>query len=217
MRCRLPRSHGTSMHLIRRLRCLVPSLLVAVAIGDAARMPARRRPAHVTAELVADATALVPGHDGHARAASRDRAAAGTPTGAIRANPACRRRSPGGCRPAFAAGDIVWPAPRALPAGPLVNYGYEGEVFHLVPISVPADANAGGNAVARGPRGLARLQGNVHSGGRGSHARIARRRRRRRRRDGTTRWRRRARRCPRAAGRMAGKRRRLPDRRSRCS
>ena len=30
------------------------------------------------------------------------------------------------------AGPIEWPAPHALPVGPLVNYGYEGEVLHLV-------------------------------------------------------------------------------------
>ena len=36
------------------------------------------------------------------------------------------------------AGAIQWPAPKALPAGPLVNYGYEGEVLHLVDIDVPA-------------------------------------------------------------------------------
>src|SRR6185312_10307287 len=40
----------------------------------------------------------------------------------------------------YAAGDIEWPAPRALPAGPLMNYGYEGEVLHLVPLTVPANA-----------------------------------------------------------------------------
>ena len=45
--------------------------------------------------------------------------------------------------PGYVAGDIVWPAPRALPAGPLVNYGYEGEVFHLVPLSVASSAVAG--------------------------------------------------------------------------
>ena len=34
-----------------------------------------------------------------------------------------------------AAGPIEWPAPRALPVGPLVNYGYEGEVLHLVTLT----------------------------------------------------------------------------------
>jgi thiol:disulfide interchange protein DsbD len=34
-------------------------------------------------------------------------------------------------------------APHALPAGPLVNYGYEGEVLLLTDIKVPQDARAG--------------------------------------------------------------------------
>jgi thiol:disulfide interchange protein DsbD len=37
------------------------------------------------------------------------------------------------------AGDIVWPHPEALPFGPLVNYGYEDEALHLVPITLPED------------------------------------------------------------------------------
>ncbi len=37
------------------------------------------------------------------------------------------------------AGEIVWPHPEALPFGPLVNYGYEDEALHLVPITLPAD------------------------------------------------------------------------------
>ena len=41
------------------------------------------------------------------------------------------------------AGDIVWPAPRQLPVGPLMNYGYEGQAVLAVPIEVPADAKPG--------------------------------------------------------------------------
>lgn len=40
----------------------------------------------------------------------------------------------------FSAGDIVWQAPHRVAMGPLVNYGYEGEVLHLVEITVPASA-----------------------------------------------------------------------------
>jgi thiol:disulfide interchange protein DsbD len=39
----------------------------------------------------------------------------------------------------FVAGDIVWPYPQALPVGPLMNYGYEGEVSLLTQITAPAD------------------------------------------------------------------------------
>ncbi|MEC5399260.1 protein-disulfide reductase DsbD family protein [Uliginosibacterium sp. H1] len=44
----------------------------------------------------------------------------------------------------FSAGEIEWPAPHALPVGPLTNYGYEGD--HLLPVSiaVPAGLTAPG-------------------------------------------------------------------------
>jgi thiol:disulfide interchange protein len=45
---------------------------------------------------------------------------------------------PGG----FTAGDIVWPAPRALPYGPLTNYGYDREHWLLVTLTPPADLTA---------------------------------------------------------------------------
>ena len=43
------------------------------------------------------------------------------------------------------AGPILWPAPLALPAGPLVNYGYEGEVYLPSTLSVPKAASPGSN------------------------------------------------------------------------
>jgi thiol:disulfide interchange protein DsbD len=45
--------------------------------------------------------------------------------------------------PGFTASDIAWPAPQRLPLGPLVNYGYEGQVLLPVSITVPA-SHAGG-------------------------------------------------------------------------
>jgi thiol:disulfide interchange protein DsbD len=116
--------------------------LVAFAHGVAAE-PVRTP--HVTAELVADRTALVPGTT--TTVALRFALAPGWHT---------YWRNPGESGlpttlawklpPGFAAGDIVWPAPRALPAGPLVNYGYEGDVLHLVPLTVPNDAQPGSTA-----------------------------------------------------------------------
>src|SRR6201996_9110144 len=44
------------------------------------------------------------------------------------------------------AGDIVWPAPKQLPVGPLMNYGYEGQAILASPIEVPADAKVGETA-----------------------------------------------------------------------
>ncbi|MCR5877760.1 thiol:disulfide interchange protein [Phenylobacterium sp. J367] len=40
----------------------------------------------------------------------------------------------------WGVGEFVWPTPKRLPVGPLVNYGYEGEV--LLPFTVTAPANA---------------------------------------------------------------------------
>jgi thiol:disulfide interchange protein DsbD len=44
----------------------------------------------------------------------------------------------------FAAGPIQWPAPQRLPVGPLVNYGYEGEVLLLTDVAVPRELAEGG-------------------------------------------------------------------------
>lgn len=40
----------------------------------------------------------------------------------------------------FSAGEIRWPVPQRFPIGPLVNYGYEGEVLLASEVRVPADA-----------------------------------------------------------------------------
>ena len=41
------------------------------------------------------------------------------------------------------AGPIQWPVPHAIKIGPLVNYGYENDVWLLTEIAVPADAAIG--------------------------------------------------------------------------
>jgi thiol:disulfide interchange protein DsbD len=46
--------------------------------------------------------------------------------------------------PAGAAAEpIVWPVPKRIPVGPLVNYGYETDVRLLVPVTAPRDARPG--------------------------------------------------------------------------
>jgi thiol:disulfide interchange protein/DsbC/DsbD-like thiol-disulfide interchange protein len=47
------------------------------------------------------------------------------------------------------AAPIEWPAPHALPAGPLVNYGYDGEVLHLVQLTSQQTLATGATAVLR--------------------------------------------------------------------
>jgi thiol:disulfide interchange protein DsbD len=41
------------------------------------------------------------------------------------------------------AGAIQWPRPKRLPVGPLMDYGYEGTPWLLVPLTAPADAAPG--------------------------------------------------------------------------
>ncbi|MGP1276158.1 MAG: protein-disulfide reductase DsbD family protein [Caulobacterales bacterium] len=43
----------------------------------------------------------------------------------------------------WSEGEMVWPAPRTYPLGPLTNYGYENSVTLPVPVTVPADAAPG--------------------------------------------------------------------------
>ncbi len=41
------------------------------------------------------------------------------------------------------AGAIQWPLPKRLPVGPLMDYGYEGTPWLLIPLTAPADAPPG--------------------------------------------------------------------------
>ncbi len=45
--------------------------------------------------------------------------------------------------PGVTAGPIDWPAPHALPVGPLVNYGFEGEILLPSTLTVAPDAKPG--------------------------------------------------------------------------
>lgn len=121
------------------LHLLLGLVLAGAALGVAA---APAKTAHVEAELVAERTAFVPG---------------ATTTVALRLAMAdgwhTYWRNPGdtGLPTTLAwklpdgvtAGPIQWPAPRALPVGPLMNFGYEGEVFLLTDVAIPAGARIG--------------------------------------------------------------------------
>ncbi|THD78056.1 MAG: thiol:disulfide interchange protein [Phenylobacterium sp.] len=94
---------------------------------------------HLTAELVAQDQGIAPGQTIHLALRQqmlpgwhtywRNPGDSGEPTSLKWTLPA-----------GWTTGDIVWPTPRRLPVGPLVNYGYEGEV--LLPVAVTAPANA---------------------------------------------------------------------------
>ena len=97
---------------------------------------------HVTAELVAQRSATQPGqvvqiglrlqHIPHWHTYWRNPGDSGLPTTLSWTLPA-----------GSSAGDIAWPAPKRLPIGPLVNYGYEGELLLPVAYTAPADGQPG--------------------------------------------------------------------------
>ncbi|MEP7208238.1 MAG: thioredoxin family protein [Casimicrobiaceae bacterium] len=118
--------------------------LVGLTTALVGALPARGAPVrteHVEAELVAGRTAIVPGET--LTVALRLKLAPGWHT---------YWRNPGdsGLPTTLAwqlpegavAGPIQWPAPKTLPVGPMVNYGYEGEVMHLVDLQMPSSLGA---------------------------------------------------------------------------
>ncbi len=127
----------------RTLSASLCALLVAALAG--AGVPALAAPVktpHVEAELVSERTALVPGTT--TTVALRLQMADGWHTywqnpGDSGLPTTLAWKLPEG----VAAGDIQWPAPHALPAGPLVNFGYEGTVLLLTDVRVPATARIG--------------------------------------------------------------------------
>ncbi|MGH8799182.1 MAG: protein-disulfide reductase DsbD family protein [Casimicrobiaceae bacterium] len=118
-----------------RLIATIAAVLVTLAVAHAAPV----RTAHVEAELVSDRSALVPGQpltvalhlvmDRGWHTYWRNPGDSGLPT-------TLAWKLPVG----VSAGPVQWPAPRALPVGPLLNYGYEGEVLLLTDVAAAADA-----------------------------------------------------------------------------
>jgi thiol:disulfide interchange protein DsbD len=119
---------------------ILAALALCTALAPAAAAPVRTP--HVEAELIAERTAVVPGEPLTLalRLAIipgwhtywRNPGDSGEPT-------RLEWRLPAGIR----AGEIEWPVPERLPAGPLMNFGYEGEAVHLVRIDAPADLPIG--------------------------------------------------------------------------
>ncbi len=116
------------------------ALLFAFAATPAGAAPVKTD--HVTAELVAEHVAATPGqplqiglrlqHIPHWHTYWRNPGDSGLPTTLKWTLPAGSSTSP-----------IDWPAPQRLPIGPLVNYGYEGELLLPLTYTPPADARPG--------------------------------------------------------------------------
>ena len=117
---------------------------MAALFGLAAAQPAAAnivRTDNVEAELVADSVAIAPGQSFYI-ALRQD----------IREDWHTYWKNPGDSGEAtsielalpegWTQSEIVWPAPERLPVGPLVNYGYSGEILLPVEITPPADFDA---------------------------------------------------------------------------
>jgi thiol:disulfide interchange protein len=130
--------NGTFQSIVARAfaaLCLVLALPVLAAAAPV-------RAAHLTAELVADHGAIAPG--GTIHVALRQQIDAGWHT---------YWRNPGDSGEAttldwtlptgWKTGAIVWPTPRQLKIGPLMDYGYTGEVLLPLDLTAPAGARPG--------------------------------------------------------------------------
>jgi thiol:disulfide interchange protein/DsbC/DsbD-like thiol-disulfide interchange protein len=122
------------------LAIAVLALCGALAAGDAEAQPVRGD--NIESELVAPVTAVVPGqpltvalrlkHDAHWHTYWQVPGDSGLPT-------TIQWKLPEG----WSAGPIQWPVPMRLPVGPLMNFGYEGEVLLLTELRPPADLQLG--------------------------------------------------------------------------
>ncbi len=121
-------------------------VMTAVALLASSASAVAVKTAHVEAELIAAKTALVPGEpitvalrlvlERGWHTYWRNPGDSGLPTTLAWTLP-----------PGVEAGPIEWPAPKVLPVGPLVNYGYEGVVLHLVEIRPQRSLAVGGTTV----------------------------------------------------------------------
>jgi thiol:disulfide interchange protein DsbD len=117
-------------------------ICLALGVWGAAALANVVKTDHVTAELVAERSAVQPGqslqiglrllHIPHWHTYWRNPGDSGLPT-------TIDWQLPAGSQ----VGEIEWPAPKRLPIGPLVNYGFEGELLLPLRFTAPADARPG--------------------------------------------------------------------------
>ena len=159
-------------HAMRTLRFLPLVLAAGLAVSTSAAaqgLPRFGAPEpHVKAELIAASDAVVAGqplqvgvrltHDDEWHTYWQVPGDSGLPTQINWSLPA-----------AMVAGPIEWPHPHRLPAGPLVNFGYEGDTLLLTTLQVPANLTGQCGHVER-EGGMAGVQGRLHPRQRGPQA-----------------------------------------------
>ena len=123
---------------------LALTMALAMAQPAAAQGPAK----HVATELVAERQGISPGATIHIALRQqiqkgwhtywRNSGDSGEPT-------QIKWTLPDG----WQAGGFIWPAPKRIPVGPLMNYGYEGEVLLPMTLTAPASARPGGTVTLK--------------------------------------------------------------------
>ena len=104
---------------------------------------------HAEVELIAEKTALVAGekntvglsikHAPHWHTYWKNPGDSGYPTKITWDVPA-----------GYGIGDIEWPTPKRLATGPIVNFGFDGDILLLVTVSVPTTAQVGDSVTLKG-------------------------------------------------------------------
>ena len=127
-----------------RSRIPLPSILLFCVLAATQVFAASVKTPHVEAEIISRYAAIQPGQPieaalrlkiiDHWHTYWRNPGDSGLPTRIFWSLP-----------PGFTAAPIEWPYPKRLPLGPLMNFGYEGQVLHLVTLQTPAGLKAGQN------------------------------------------------------------------------
>ena len=122
--------------------------LSTLAVGGTHTLAASVKTPHVEAEIISRHMAVQPGQAievalrlkiiDHWHTYWRNPGDSGLPTKLAWTLPA-----------GFTAGPIAWPHPTKLPLGPLMNFGYDGEVLHLVTLQTPAGLAPGTSVTLR--------------------------------------------------------------------
>jgi thiol:disulfide interchange protein DsbD len=130
------------------LKALVAAVAVLTAATAGLALAAPVDAGHLKAELVAQDTAVAPGATVYV--ALRQAIEPGWHT--YWRNPGDSGQAttltwslPAGWR----AGELIWPTPQRMRTGPLMDYGYTGEVLLPVALTAPADARPGQNATLK--------------------------------------------------------------------
>lgn len=104
---------------------------------------------HVAADLVAERQGIAPGETIHV--ALRQQIQKGWHTYWRNSGDSGQATEIKWTLPAgWQAGPFTWAAPRRIPVGPLMNYGYEGEVLLPVAVTAPATAKPGETVTLKG-------------------------------------------------------------------